>query len=107
MAWTDSVGSQTAVIGTEHMIAAPTTPGTYVFMVDAANLALGDLLELRLYVKIDDTNYRQLWKAAYGHVQMNPAKIAPSLAVVGAGAKFTLKQTAGTGRAFPWSLRSI
>lgn len=107
MAWADSTGSQTATISTEHTIATPTAAGTYVFEVDTVNLVLGDLLELRVYDKIDGTNYRQVWKGAYQHVQINNAKVSPPLALAGAGAKFTLKQTAGTGREFPWSVRNI
>lgn len=107
MSWADSTGSQTATIGTEHVIASPTTAATYVFEVDTVNLALGDLLELRVYDKIDGANYRQMWKGTFQHAQINAAKVSPPIAVAGAGAKFTLKQTAGTGRAFPWSVRSI
>ena len=107
MAWADSTGSQTATISTEHTIATPTTAATYVYEVDTVNMALGDLLELRVYDKVDATNYRQVWKACYQHPQINNSKVSPPLALAGAGAKFTLKQVAGTGRAFPWSVRSI
>jgi hypothetical protein len=77
MAWTDSTGSQTAVISTEHSIATPTTAGTYVFGVDTVNLVNGDLLELRVYNKYDGTNYRQVWMASYQHVQTNTGKESP------------------------------
>lgn len=107
MAWTESTGSQSASIGTEHTIATPTSAGTYVFEVDTSNMVNGDLLELRVYDKVDGTNYRQMWKGTYQHVQINNAKVSPPLALAGAGAKFTLKQTAGTGRSFSWSVRSI
>lgn len=107
MTWTvDASGSQTAVISTEHSLAIPTTNATYVLSVDTVNLALGDLVELRCYDMVDGVNYRQMWKAAYQHGQINNAKPSPPLAVT-TQAKFTLKQTAGTGRVFPWSLRRI
>jgi hypothetical protein len=107
MTWTvDNSGSQTATIGTEHVLDSPTTNGTYVFSVDTVNLALGDLVELRVYDMVDGTNFRQVFKGTYQHAQINNGKVAPPIAVT-TQAKFTLKQTAGTGRAFPWSVRRI
>src|SRR5579871_5272112 len=108
MAWTvDSSGSQTATIGTEHVLDSPTTAATYSFSVDLVNLALGDVVELRCYDMIDGTNYRQMFKGAFqGGCLIDIGVVAPPLAVT-TQAKFTLKQTAGTGRAFPWSVRRI
>jgi hypothetical protein len=107
MTWTvDSSGTQTATINTEHMLATPTTNATYVFHVDTVNLVNGDLVELRCYDKVDGINYRQMWKGTYQHAQVNNAKASPPIAVT-AQAQFSLKQTAGTGRAFPWSVRRI
>lgn len=107
MSWTvDSSGSQTATISTEHSLATPTTVATYVFGVDTVNMVNGDLVELRVYDMVDATNYRQCWKGTYQHVQINNGKESPPIAVT-TQAKFTLKQTAGTGRVFPWSIRRI
>lgn len=107
MAWVvDSSGSQTASISTEHSLATPTTIGTYVLGVDTVNLVAGDLVELRIYDMVDATNYRQVWKGAYQHAQVSNGKVSPPIAVT-TQVKFTLKQTAGTGRVFPWSVRRI
>lgn len=107
MTWTvDNSGSQTATIGTEHTLDSPATNATYVLAVDTVNLANGDLVELRCYDKVDGTNLRQIWKGTYQHAQINNGKVSPPLAVT-AGAQFTLKQVAGTGRVFPWSVRRI
>lgn len=107
MTWTvDTSGSQTATIGTEHSLATPTTNATYVLHVDTVNLVNGDLVELRCYDKVDGTNYAQMWKGTFQHIQINNAKVSPPIAVT-AQAKFTLKQVAGTGRVFPWSVRRI
>lgn len=108
MAWTlDSSGSQTAVINTEHTLATPNTNATYVLSVDTVNMANGDLLELRAYDMVDATNYREVFKLTYQHNQGNRnGKLFPPIAVT-TQAKFTLKQTAGTGRAFPWSIRRV
>lgn len=107
MTWTvDSSGSQTATVSTEHILASPTTNATYVFSVDTVNLVLGDLVELRCYDMVDAVNFRQIWKGAFQHVQTNVGKVSPPIACT-TQCKFTLKQTAGTGRAFPWSVRRI
>lgn len=107
MTWTlDTSGSQTATISTEHILSSPTTSATYVLSVDTVNMVNGDLLELRCYDMVDATNFRQMWKGTYQHVQVNIAKVSPPIAVT-TQAKFTLKQVAGTGRAFPWSVRRI
>ena len=107
MTWTvDSSGSQTAVIGTEEILDSPTTNGTYVLAVDTVNMANGDVVELRCYDKIDGTNLRQVWKGAFGNIQINVGVHSPPMSIT-AGGKFTLKQTAGTGRAFPWAVRRI
>lgn len=108
MPWTvDSSGTQTATISTEHILASPTTNATYVLHVEIpSTFANGDLVELRCYDMIDGTNLRQCWKATFQHLQVNVGKVSPPLAIT-AGARFTLKQTAGTGRAFPWSIRRI
>jgi hypothetical protein len=107
MTWVvDSSGTQTATINTEHILATPTTNATYVFSVDTVNMANGDLVELRCYDKVDGTNYRQMWKGTYQHIQINNAKASPPITTT-TQAQFTLKQTAGTGRAFPWSIRRI
>ena len=94
------------VVRAERATTTPTTSATYVFSVDTSNMVNGDLTELRCYDMVDGTNYRQMWKATYQHVQINNAKASPPLAVT-TQAKFTLKQTAGTGRAFPWSDPSV
>lgn len=107
MTWTvDASGSQTATINTEHILDSPTTNATYVFSVDTVNMVNGDLVELRCYDMVDGSNYRQMWKGTYQHVQINNAKASPPIAVT-TQAKFTLKQTVGTGRVFPWSVRRI
>lgn len=107
MTWTvDASGTQTATISTEHVLDSPTTNATYVLEVDTVNMALGDLVILRCYDMVDGTNFRLIWQGTYQHPQIAVGKASPPLAVT-TQAKFTLQQTAGTGRAFPWSVRRI
>jgi len=103
---TSSAGSGTHTATIEHVLDEPTTSATYAFSADAKNMALGDLVELRCYDMVDGTNYAQMWKGTYQHAQINNAKVSPPIAVT-TQAKFTLKQLAGTGRVFPWSVRRI
>lgn len=101
-------GAQTATINTEHTLATVTDAGIYVLRVDLANLAAGDVLELRLYAKARDAtdSERLMYSASYGPIL--PAHLlTDSVPVVSAGYfKVTLKQTAGTGRAWPWVVLS-
>ncbi len=97
-------GTQTATV--EHVVDQPNTNGTYVFDADTVNLANGDLVEFRCYDMVDGTNYRQMWKATFQHLQINNGKCSPPFPVT-TQAQFTIKQLSGTGRAFPWSVRRI
>jgi hypothetical protein len=107
MAWAvEASGTQSATVTTEHTLSTPTTVATYVLSVDTVNMVLLDVLELRVYDMVDATNYRECFKLTYQGPQAQNGKVFPPLAVT-TQAKFTLKQTAGTSRNFPWSLRRI
>lgn len=100
-------GTQSATVSTEHTLATSTTGKTYVLFVDTVNLANGDVVELRLKTKGRSGNSSQLaYYAVYAHVQTSPNKysvpVPANIEIVA-----TLKQTAGTGRNFIWSLLSI
>jgi len=106
MAVTENIGgTQTAVIGTEHTLATITAAGTYQLVVDLANLADGDTVELRIKVKTRSTSASQeVFYATFPHSQgTDEIKLAPP---VPAPHEFvaTLKQTTGTGRAFVWAI---
>ncbi len=108
MTWTvDGSGTQTATINTEHTLDSPTTNATYVFKVDCSNMVNGDVLELRCYDTILNAGALVVaWKGTFSNVQIQLIKISPPIAASQA-TKFTLKQTAGTGRNFPWSVLRI
>lgn len=107
MATSHSDGSQTATISTEHTLATITTAGTYVLMVDTNNMALGDKLTLKVKVKVQSTGTTRLaFTANYAHVQGEPVKLSIPVASTNE-IVFTLEQTAGTGRAFPWEIVSL
>ncbi|MGH3987825.1 MAG: hypothetical protein ACRDTZ_10955 [Pseudonocardiaceae bacterium] len=102
-------GSQTATISTEHTLATVTDPGIYVLRVDINALAVGDIVELRVYAKCRNATDSERLKdgpAIYGPI-VPDSKLPDSIPVLATGHyKATLKQTAGTGRAFPWVILS-
>jgi hypothetical protein len=108
MAWTLSAsGTQTAVISTEHVLATKTDNGTYVLAVDTGAMVNGDILELRVYTKVlTGGTARVVYYAAFSHAQGEPNKYSPPVPC-DIECKVTLKQTAGTGRDFPWALLFI
>ena len=115
-----ATGTQTAVIGTEHiLVSSNTTAGVWEFLVDTTNLALGDELELRAYVRVlsGDSTEKLAFCATYMHPQGDGAaagssgngevlKMSPPV-VSPYAVSFTLKQLAGTGRSFKWRAATL
>ncbi len=97
-----SSGTQTATVGTLHSLYSTTTSGVFSLLVDTSNMTLGDTLELSVSVAFASGGSRKnTYEVTYAHVQSDPGKI--SVPVVSPySVEFSLKQTAGTGRAFPW-----
>lgn len=100
-------GSQTAVISTEHTLATSTLGYSFVLVVDTVNMAMGDVVELRIYTKARTSGTERLaYLRYYANAQGEPIKYSvPVPADV--SCKATLTQTAGVGRVFEWSLLSI
>lgn len=99
-----ATGSQTAVITTKHQLYTTTNIGTFVLAVDTTNLALGDVLELYADVGVYSGDaHVQAYFVTYAHNQADVGKLSVPVAAP-YGATFHLKQTAGTGRAFKWSV---
>lgn len=101
-------GTQTASVSTEHTLGSSVTDaGTYVLSVNTTNMANGDALELRIKTKTLAGDTEALYVlASYVNAQSEPIKMSipvPSLHSL----TCTLKQTAGTGRAFPWNLIAL
>jgi hypothetical protein len=103
-------GTQTATIGTEHTLLDIAAAGTYTFHIDTFNLAVGDVVELRIYQMVLTGGTRRVaYFTRYFDVQATDDLIKLSVPIsnelTDAGAlRFTLKQTNGTGRAFPWKV---
>lgn len=113
MAVTDVHGSQTATIGVEHVLADTSAAATYVLSVDMINMVSGDTLELRVYEMVLTSGTRRVvYFASFADAQPADSIIAVSVpistALTDSGAvEATLKQTAGTGRVYPWNLKKF
>jgi hypothetical protein len=112
MAWIVAAsGTQAATVGTEHTLATVTSPGRYRLVVDVAALAGGttpDIVELRGKTRVlSGGTDRLVWPAiaCVGGLVVTGVVQCPEVVVdQGVQAIFTLKQTQGTGRSFPWKV---
>ena len=100
-------GSQTCVIGTEEFLATGTASGTYVLSLEVVNMADGDVLEIRGYVKPGGSaTARQLFSYSLSNGQSDDAHLSPPIPTEGY-VQFSIKQTAGTARTFNWSILNL
>jgi len=100
-------GTQAATITTEHTLGTDTTNKTYVLVVDTGAMVNGDVLELRLYTIVLSAGTERLaYFATFQHAQTSPQVYSVPVPA-NISCKATLKQTAGTGRSFPWALLSL
>lgn len=109
MTWTlsDSGTTSSLTIGSETTLATDTNNGTFVLEVDTSNLALGDVLEVRIYtITLSGGSLIQAWKSTYANAQINNHKISPPVAS-DQSIKCTLNQVAGTGRTFIWKMLRV
>jgi hypothetical protein len=106
-------GTQTAQIGTEHFLADVNQAGVYTMHVDTINMANGDVLdvlELRIYqMALTGGTPRVVYFTSYVGAQPADDLIKISVPISNEltdsqSLRFSLKQTAGTGRAYPWKI---
>lgn len=100
-------GTQAATIGVEHTLDTETTLSTYVLIVDCNAMASGDTVELRAKVKtLGGSTERLAYIETLNDVQSSPVFLSVPIPTAHS-VKFTLKQTAGTGRSFDWSVIAL
>jgi hypothetical protein len=103
-------GTQTATVGTEHFLSSPNVAGTFTFHVDTVNMAAGDVLELRVYqMVLTGGTARVAYAMTYPDAQPADDLIKIFVPISNEltdtnSLRFSLKQTVGTGRAFPWKV---
>ena len=97
-------------IGTETILAAATSlsqAGTFLPQVDLSNMADGDVTEIRVYNQANSSS--SLVEEISLSFANGQIELMPSLPAVPAtiGWKLTIKQTAGTGRTYQWSVLNL
>lgn len=101
-------GTQAATVTTEHTLTTLSAGKTYTLHVDANAMLHGagtaDELELRIKANVlSGGTERVVYMATFVGAQDIPIKISLPVPVPQT-ATVTLKQTAGTGRSFPWAI---
>ncbi|MER7131240.1 hypothetical protein [Streptosporangium saharense] len=101
-------GTQAATVGTEHTLTTLTGGKNYTLHVDTAAMTHGsgtaDELELRIKANVlSGGTERIVYYALFAGTQDIPIKISLPVPVPQT-ATVTLKQTAGTGRSYPWAI---
>jgi len=99
-------GTQVATIGTEHFLGTdPKTTSTVAqVIIDLSNMAAGDITEIRIYraAKSGATpRVVEVWTAV--GPQGRPVFVSPPI-IFTANWRVSLKQIAGTGRSYDWSI---
>lgn len=103
-------GTQSATVTTEHTLLDVAVAGTFTLHVDTVNMVSGDVLELRLYqIVLTGGTRRVCYFASYSGAQPADDIIKISVPVSNeltdsGSLRFTLKQTFGTSRNFPWKV---
>lgn len=105
----ESSGTQAATITTEHTLVSLTSNKTFVLVVDLVNMASGDTLALRIKTKVLTGGTLQVsYYQKYVDAQATDDIVAISIPIPSdIQADFTLEQTAGTGRNYPWKVLSL
>lgn len=103
-------GTQTATINTEHFLGTDpdATDGAFQFVVDLSNMVKGDDLEIRVYEAAlsSDGASQQVACFYVNNAQIDTLFMSPALVLLHRW-RFSIKQTAGTGRNFKWSIRKV
>lgn len=92
--------------GTEQDLATDTTNKTVILVVDTGAMANGDVVDLKLYTKVLDGGTERLaYQATYAHAQSEANKYSVPVPA-NIHLRATLKQVAGSNKAYPWALLS-
>ena len=105
-------GTQTATVTTEHQLADVNAAGVFTFHVDTVNMVNGDILEIRIYQMVLTAGASRVvyFQGYYGAQNADvDGLIKVSVPISNeltdaTSLRFSIKQTFGTGRAFPWKV---
>jgi hypothetical protein len=101
-------GSQAATISTLHTLGSEeTTDAYYQLLVDVSVMQAGDVLELLAELKVKTAGTaRVVAFASFRDVQAEAAALSIPIPNI-YGLTFKLKQVAGTGRTYDWSILRV
>ena len=99
-------GTQAATIGTEHTLSTQTTADVFVLAVNVSNMASGDTLELRAKTKVL-TGGVAVQATLFTLTGDQTEEVAWIEVPSEWSCEFSLKQTAGTGRSYEWSVAKV
>jgi len=103
-------GTQSATVTTEHTLLDVAVAGIFTLHVDTVNMVAGDVLELRIYQMVLTSGTRRVaylgrWADAQPTDDLIKISVPIANELTDAGAlRFSLKQTFGTSRNFPWKV---
>lgn len=103
-------GTQTATVTTEHTLLDVAAAGVYQIVADTTNMVANDVLELRVYqIALTGGTRRVVQMMTFYGAQLTDdiMKYSDPLGneLTDSGSlRFTLKQTFGTSRNFPWKV---
>lgn len=103
-------GTQAAVIATEHLLTDVVMPGTYSLSIDLSAMAAADAVQVRVYSKVlAGGASRVVSMTEFLDAQSADARIHISIPISNVlleenSVRFTLRQTAGGVRSFPWAV---
>lgn len=106
-------GTQVATVTTEHTLLDVAVNGVFQLVVDCVNMVAGDAVELRVYqiVLTGGTRRVAMYQSFFDAQPADDvAKIAVPISneLTDAGSlRFSLKQTLGTSRSFPWKVLKL
>lgn len=106
-------GTQSATVGTEHSLTSVNESGVFILYVDTVNMQANDVLELRIKkIVLTSGTKRVLAYAAFYGDQIDDDTMKMSIPIPNDltdtnSIEFTLNQTFGTSRNFPWKVLKI
>lgn len=104
-------GTQSATVTTEHTLSDVNVAGVFLLIVDLDAMVDGDVTEIRAYQMVLTAGTRRVVtgypRIFYGAQATSPVFVSDPLSneLTDAGAvRWTLKQTFGTSRSYPWKV---
>lgn len=108
MAVTENTSGSTTTDGSEQTLATITSAGNYMFRIDVDNMVNADAILIRIKVeaRASESTAKVLYSQPVMHDQGEAAIIDfPWVAIPASGQYIvTLQRTAGSDRAYPWSI---